>query len=156
MTRSIQKQNERGTLAELVAATGVQLESCPMEGEAPDFTIQISGRTIGVEVTMYQSGKTIAGIQKRAVEAEWEELEVSSRQFQNENIELAGIYILFKFKDSVPPRRDRDTFFCEILEFVRENEHGIVDEWADFWQYQLTSPLMIKYLKAIVLRRSGR
>jgi hypothetical protein len=156
MTRSIQKENERGTLAELVAATGVQLESCPMEGEAPDFTIQISGRTIGVEVTIYQSGKTIAGIQKRAVEAEWEELEVSSRQFQNENIELAGIYILFRFKDSVPPRRDRDTFFCEILEFVRENEHGIGDEWADFWQYQLTSPLMIKYLKAIVLRRSGR
>ena len=149
MTRSTQKQDERGTLDELVAATGVQLESCPMEGEVPDFIIQISGRTVGIEVTMYQSRKSVAGIQKRAIEAEWEELERSSRTFQNENIELAGIYILFRFKDSVPPRRERADFFCEILDFVRSNGCGIGGEWADFWCYELTSPLMIKYLKAV-------
>jgi hypothetical protein len=156
MTRPTQKQDEQGTLLELMAAIGIQLESCPMEGEVPDFMIQISGRTVGIEVTMYQSRKTVTGIQKRAVESEWEELERSSQDFQNENAELAGIYILFRFKDSVPPRRERAEFFCEILDFVRTNGHGIGDEWADFWWYDLTSPLMIKYLKAIVLRRGER
>jgi hypothetical protein len=156
MTRPTQKQDEQRTLLELMAAIGVQLESCPMEGEVPDFMIQISDRTVGIEVTMYQSKRTVAGIQKRVVEAEWEELERSSQTFQNENSELAGIYILFRFKDGVPSRRERADFFCEILEFVRSNGCRIGDEWADFWCYELTSPLMIKYLKAIVLRRGER
>ncbi|MGA7710314.1 MAG: hypothetical protein WCA81_00310 [Rhizomicrobium sp.] len=148
MTRPTQKQDERDTLIELMATIGVQLESCPMEGEVPDFMIQISSRTVGIEVTTYQSRKTVAGIQKRAIEAEWEELERSSQAFQNENVELTGIYILFRFKNSVPPRRERAEFFCEILDFVRKNGRRIGDEWAEFWLYDLTSPLMLKYLDA--------
>lgn len=156
MTRSTQKQDERSTLLKLMSAIHIQLESCPMEGEAPDFMIQISGRTVGVEVTMYQSGKTVVGVAKRAVEAEWEELETSSRIFQNEHVELTGIYILFRFTDTIPPRRERAKFFCEILEFVRLKGHRIGNEYADFWPHEFTSPLMTKYLKAIVLRRCER
>ncbi len=118
--------------------------------------IQLSGQTVGVEVTTYQSGKIVAGIPKRAVEAAWEELEISSRTFQKENVELAGMYILFRFQDIVPSKRERAAFFCEILDFVRKNGIGIGDDWASFWRHELASPLMIKYLKDIVLKRGER
>lgn len=156
MTRPTQKDDERSVVLELMSAIRVQLESYPVQGEAPDFMIQVSGLTVGVEVTMYQSGRTVAGVPKRAVEAEWEALEGASQIFQNEHSELAGIYILFRFKDSVPPRRERGNFFCEILEFIRERGQTIAGEYVDFWCHEFTSPLMIKYLQAIVLRRGER
>ncbi len=115
MTRATQKQGECAVLRELLLAIGVQLEGCPPDGEAPDFIIPICGRAVGVEVTMYQSGKAVAGFRKRAVEAEWESLEKSSRTFQTENADLKGIYILFRFNDTVPPEHEHAKFFDEVL-----------------------------------------
>jgi hypothetical protein len=154
MTRPAQKDEEWSTLCELISAIGVQAESDPIAGEAPDFMIQISGQLVGVEVTMYQSRGIVAGIQRRAVEREWEELEESSQAFRDTYSELAGISILFRFGGIVPPKRERAGFFHEILDFIRKNRRKIGNEWADFWQHEFTSPLMIKYLKIIVLIRS--
>lgn len=151
MTRPIQKQDERETLIRLLATIRVQLDSHPLEGETPDFMIPVSGRMIGVEVTMYQSGRKVADLPKRAIEAEWEEFETSSQIFQRENTELTNVYILFRFKDAIPPRRERSVFFREVLEFVRRTQ--INDEYVDFWRGEITSSLMSKYLKDIVLRR---
>jgi hypothetical protein len=156
MTRPIQKQYERETLIKLLSTIQVQLDSQPLEGETPDFMIPMSGRTIGVEVTMYQSGRTVAGLPKRAIEAEWEEFETSSQIFQRENTELTNVYILFRFKDAIPPRRERDVFFREVLEFVRGTGCRIGNEYVDFWRGEITSSLMSKYLKDIVLRRCER
>ena len=140
----------------LLRVIGVKLESRPEDGEAPDATFRMSGRTIGVEVTMCQSGMTVAGLPKRAIEAEWEEFEEASYVFQREHTELTSVYILFRFKGAVPPGRERDTFFSEVLEFVRSTGHRVGNEYADFWRGEITSPLMNKYLKDIVVRRCER
>jgi hypothetical protein len=39
----------------LNAALGLQADREPAEGETPDFMVAVSGRTIGVEITMYRS-----------------------------------------------------------------------------------------------------
>jgi hypothetical protein len=154
MTRPVQKQDERETLIKLLSTIHVQLDSQPLEGETPDFMIPMSGRTIGVEVTMYQSGRTVAGLSKRAIESEWEEFETSSQTFQRINTELTNVCILFRFKDAIPPRRERNVFFREVLEFVRRTRIG--NEHVDFWRGEITSPLMSRYLKDIVLRPCER
>lgn len=156
MTRPKQKQEERDTLLKLICAIGIRLESWPVDGEAPDAIFRMSGRTIGVEVTMYQSGATVAGLPKRAIEAEWEEFEKSCQLFQREHSELTCVYILFRFKEEIPHRPERDTFFREVLEFVRSVGHRIGNEYVDFWRDEITSPLMKKHLKDIVLRRCER
>jgi len=119
MTRLTQKEIERATLQRLLAATHIVLQCDPIDSEAPDFIIQSSGRSIGVEMTMYQSGKTVAGVRKRAIEAEWELLEQSSRSYRSANAELHGLYILFRFKTALPSRNEHSQFLQEILEFLR-------------------------------------
>jgi hypothetical protein len=156
MTRPTQKQEERHTLLELLYAIHVRLDHSPEPGEAPDFTFGMSGRTIGLEITMYESGEIVAGTPKRAIEARWEGFEISSQIFQKEYPELHGIYILFRFKDRIPAVREREMFFCEVLQFVRRVEHSVADEYAHFWRHEITLALMSKYLKDIVLRQCGR
>ena len=156
MTRPIQKQNECETLSKLLSTIRVQLDSQPLEGETPDFMFPMSGQMIGVEVTMYQSGRIVAGLPKRAIEAEWEKFETSSQIFRRKNTELTNVDILFRFKDAIPPEREHCVFFREVLEFVRRTGCRIGNEYVDFWRGEITSPLMSKYVKDIVLRRCER
>src|SRR5580704_4998378 len=65
MTRSTQKASERQTLDTLLSALGLRPEAKPVEGETPDFMLTLSGRRIGVEVTMYRSGDTVEGGSER-------------------------------------------------------------------------------------------
>lgn len=163
MTRSNQKQEECEILRVLLRVTGIRPESGPLEGEKPDFMMQISGRTVGVEVVMYQSDKTVACVgrrafKKRAVESEWERLEEYSKDFRRENADLKGIYILFRFKNTVPPRKEYGAFLEEILQFVRSRQEVVSEEFAEFGMPDFTSPLMKKHLRAIgglVLRWCG-
>src|ERR1700730_18997184 len=75
MTRPAQKESERRTLDGVIAALGLRPDQEPEEGEAPDFTMRLSGRLIGVEITAYRSGGRVEdGSPRRAVEAEWEQL----------------------------------------------------------------------------------
>jgi hypothetical protein len=53
MTRTDQKQAERRTLDAILGALGLRPDQEPEAGEAPDFTMPVSGRRIGVEITMY-------------------------------------------------------------------------------------------------------
>ncbi len=156
MTRPRKKQDESEALSELLSATRVELESQPLESETPDFVIRMSGRTIGVEITMYRSGQALAGIPKRAIEAAWEEFETTSQIFRREHPELASIYILFRFKDAIPPRQEHDRFVCEVLECVRCMGYRTGNGCVSLWRGEITSPLMRKYLKDIVLRRCER
>ncbi len=59
MTRPNQKDSERRTLDAVLAALGVRADQDPVEGETTDFTLLLSGGTIGVESTMYPSGDTV-------------------------------------------------------------------------------------------------
>jgi hypothetical protein len=156
MTRSTQKQNERKILSELLSAIHLQPDGEPVDGEKPDFVIRTSGTTVGIELTTYQSGRTVAGVPKRAVEAAWDDLEQASQKFQTENADLHGVYILFRFGGMVPPRHEHAKFFDEIREFVQSIDQDIGIEFVEFWRPSFASPLMKQYLQAIVLRRSER
>jgi hypothetical protein len=73
MTTPDQKNSERQTLDAVLAALGLHPDQEPQDGEMPDFDVRISGKMIGVEITMYQSGATIEdGSERRVVESEWE------------------------------------------------------------------------------------
>jgi hypothetical protein len=50
MTRPSQKKSERQTLDAVLAALGLRPDQDPEAGEAPDFTMVISGRVIGLEI----------------------------------------------------------------------------------------------------------
>jgi hypothetical protein len=59
MTRVAQKQSERRTLDAILAALALRPDQEPAAGEAPDFTMRVARRLIGVEITQYQSGATV-------------------------------------------------------------------------------------------------
>jgi hypothetical protein len=61
MARPDQKLSERQTLDAVFAALDLRRDQEPKAGETPDFTVLISGRTIGVEITTYQSEATVDG-----------------------------------------------------------------------------------------------
>lgn len=153
MTRPIQKQSERDTLRTLFFVLDMPPEISCEDGEAPDFMVQIDDRTIGIEVTMYQSGQIVAatGIQKRKVESEWERFNCSSRFFREEQPDLRNICILFRFKDSVPPSKERQLFLTEILDFIRLRRSELGPQYLVFSRHQFTSPLMMKYLSDLCL-----
>jgi len=156
LTRPTKKQDERDILRELLLAIHVVLDGEPVDGETPDFVIRTSGRTVGIELTTYQSGRTVAGVQKRAVEAVWDELEDASRKFRTENADLHGICVLFRFDGMVPPKNKHARFLEEIQGFVQSIHHRIGIEYVDFWGPDFTSPLMKQYLQAVVVRKCNR
>ena len=159
MTRSNKKQKEYDEILHpLLCSTGIQPRCGPLGSENPDFMMQISDRMVGVEVTMFQSDKTVTCvgrrvIKRRAVESEWERFE---KDFKRKHADLKGIYILFRFKNIIPPQQEYDVFFQEILEFVRSILGAVSEEFMVFGMSDFPSSLMKKYLKpvgGITLRR---
>jgi hypothetical protein len=89
MTRQSQKESERGTLDVLLSALSMTPDKID-DGDQPDFMLTVCGRTIGVEVRMYQSGTTVgAGFGQRQVESEWEALQLASREFRAAQADIA-------------------------------------------------------------------
>jgi hypothetical protein len=157
MTRLSQKQEEREILLALFSAIGIQPANGFSDGETPDFAMRLSDRVVGVEVTLYRSERAVAGIKKRAVESEWESFERASGEFRERHPELKNMYVLFRWKSTVPPEAKRLAFFQEILEFVRS--HAVGSEYSVFSANNFTTPLMLEYLKGIggiVLKRCQR
>jgi len=121
MTRPAQKESERRILDELLTAIGITPNDYDIRpGERPDFMLTVSGRTVGVEVTMYQSGTTIgAGAGQRPVEAEWEFLRQASRTFQSAHANISDINVGLMFYGVVPVRRQHQEFIKEVADFIR-------------------------------------
>jgi hypothetical protein len=120
MTRPNQKESERRTLDAVLAALGVHPDHEPEDGETPDFTIVLRGRTIGVEITMYRSVDTIDdGTGRRQIENEWELLKGASDRFRSDHPELHDINVGLMFRGPVPPRRQHPAFIDEIAAFIR-------------------------------------
>src|SRR4051812_22385005 len=119
MTRANQKDCERRTLDAVLAALGVRPDQEPTEGETPDFMVVLSGRMIGIEITMYRSGATVDdGTGRRQVESEWELLKAASDRYRSEHPELHGINVGLMFAASVPPRKQHAEFMAEVAAFV--------------------------------------
>lgn len=153
MTRANQKESERRTLAAVLAALDVRPDQEPVEGETPDFTLLLSGRTIGIEITMYRSGATVEdGTGRRQVENEWELLKTASARFRDEHSELRDVNVGLMFTASVPPRRQHAEFIAEISSFVRDYAGELSSRDLAFWPASFTAPLMRTFLRTLYLR----
>ena len=162
MTRTSKKQQELDIVLELLHMTGMRLDSEPEESETPDFMVQVAGRAIGIEVTMFQSGDVIkragkGALRKRLVESEWERLEACGKVFRKRDAEFRNTYILFRFKSVVPPREEYQNFFDEVLQFLRSTPVPAIDEFKIFGIEDFTGPIMKEYLnpvQGLALKRS--
>jgi len=154
MTRLAQKQSERQTLNGVIAALGLRLDQSVKEGEAPDFIVPISGRHVGVEITMYRSGATVDdGTARRPVESEWERLKAAADAFRAQRAELHEVNVGLMFKGALPPRRQHALFLDEIAAFVSARNAEITANDIKFWPPSFSTPLMQAYLRTLYLRR---
>jgi len=154
-TRRSQKESERRTLDELLSLLNISRDGIEIEeGELPDFMLVVSGRTIGIEVTMYQSGTTVGGqFGQRQVEGEWEYLQQASREFRAARADISNVSVGLMFNDVAPARKGHRVFMEEIAAFIRSHADTITSDFTAFWSHQFTLPLMRKYLRTLYLRK---
>ena len=153
MTRPDQKLSERLTLDAVFAALGMRPDQEPEAGETPDFTVLLSGRTVGVEITTYQSGATVdGGTERRKVESEWDILQRASDAFRSEHPVLRNINVGLMFTGQVPPRREHAEFMEEIATFIRDHAAKLTSEDSTFWPPSFSTALMRAYLRTLYLR----
>jgi hypothetical protein len=154
MTRETQKSDELRTVNTILAALGVRPDQSPESGEAPDFIVQLSGRRIGVEVTMYNSGDVVDGrYPLRAVESEWDKLKEASDGFRIARPELRDIKVGLMFQGVAPPQKHHAKFMQEIADFVEVHRHELRSEDTNYYPENFSSaPLMREYLQALHVR----
>ena len=153
MTRPDQKLSERQTLDAVLAALNLLPDQEPQAGETPDFTVQISGRAVGIEITTYQSGATVdGGTARRKVESEWDLLQRASETFRDARPELRDINVGLMFSGPVPPRRQHAKFMEEIAAFVRDHAANLTSKESTFWLPSFSTPLMRDHLRTLYLR----
>lgn len=153
MTRPDQKLSERQTLDAVLAALSLRPDQEPKAGETPDFTVLISGQTVGVEITIYQSGATVdGGTERRKVESEWDILQQASEGFRAARTELRDINVGLMFSGPVPPRKHHAEFMEEIATFIRDCVADLTSQDTTFWPPSFSSPLMRGYLRTLYLR----
>jgi hypothetical protein len=153
MTRRNQKDSERRTLDSVLNALGVRPDQEPDQGEAPDFMVRLSGRAVGIEITMYRSDDTVEdGTGRRQVENEWELLKIAADRFRNDNREFHDINVGLTFTASVPPRTQHAEFIAEITSFVRAHVSELSSQSLTFWPANFAAPLMRTFLRTLSLR----
>jgi hypothetical protein len=153
MTRPRQKESEWETLDRVLDGLGVRPDQQPIDGETPDFMLLLSGRAIGVEITMYRSGDTVEdGMGRRQVENEWELLKVAADRFRDRNPQFRDINVGLMFTASVPPRKQHAEFIGEIASFIADHAGALSSQDQAFWPQQFTTPLMGKFLQSLHLR----
>jgi hypothetical protein len=153
MTRPNQKESERRTLDAVLAALGVRPDQEPEDGETPDFTVTLSGKTIGVGITMYRSGDTVeGGTGRRQVENEWELLKAASDRFRSQKPEFRDINVGLMFSGPVPSRKQHAAFIDEVAAFIRAHDKELSSTGVTFWPQSFTAPLMRSFLRALDLR----
>jgi hypothetical protein len=154
VTRPIQKDSERRTLDAVLAALGLCPDQEPDQSETPDFLVRLSGRTVGIEITMYRSGDTVGdGTGRRQVENEWELLKAAADRIRNACPELRDVNVGLMFAASAPPRRQHADFIAEIATFVGAHASELSSNDITFWPPSFTAPLMRKFLRTLYLRK---
>jgi hypothetical protein len=150
-----QKAAEREIAERLQSA--IRLTAEIDQSDKPDFILKVpGGRTIGLEVTTYQSGKSVpigdkGKITQRKVEAAWEHFECASKTFRSKNADLQNIAITFWFNNIIPPKEQYDQLFMEIRNFILLKQKDLSDCFSVYSRYQFTSPLMVKYFRDILV-----
>jgi hypothetical protein len=155
MTRPNQKISERRTLDAVLAALALRLDQEPEEGEAPDFTMFVSGRWIGVEITEFSSCEILEdGTLRRAAESEWERLSAAADTFRRQHPDLGEVNVGLMFKSRVPPWREHAAFLKEVAAFARARLAGLTSRSLEYWPRDFSSPLMQGYLRSVYLRKN--
>jgi hypothetical protein len=153
MTRPNQKASERQTLDRVLNALGLRPDAEPVEGETPDFMVTLSGRRVGVEVTMYRSADVVeGGVERRQAEAEWAKLLSASHAFRGARPELRGVNVGLMFKGPVPPQRRHAEFMKEVAAFICLHYDDLKSSDTDYWPWNFSTPLMCEYLQTLYLR----
>lgn len=157
MTRPSQKAVERQIVERILATIALNAEVDDAD-EKPDIIVRVPGHpTVGVEVTMYASRRTVSKgrFTQRQIESAWENFETASTSFRSASL-LRDKAITFCFKDTLPAKREYIGFFEEIKAFVVENQTEITAKFA-VYSFPFTSPLMARYLSgiAIALHENG-
>ena len=137
----------------LLVDIGIRLDTDPTPGEAPDFLLSLRGCLVGVELTKYQSGKGIATVSQRTIEAAWEEFARSASDFRRAHADLNDFAVYFRFKSMVPSRKEHAPFLQELFLFLGTKQEAIEGDFVEFWIPDFSSMLMQQYLKALVVRR---
>jgi hypothetical protein len=152
MTRQSQKDSERRTLDVLLSTLSMSPDKIE-PGELPDFMLAVLSRSIGVEVTMCQSGTMVgAGFRRRQAESASEGLLLASREFRAAQADIRNVNAGLMFNDVVPARKEQQEFIEELAAFIRSRINEIRSDTTAFWSRQFTSPLMKKYLRTLNLR----
>jgi len=153
VTRQDKKAAERAALEALLAALSV-VPAGVEEGETPDFVLALDGRSVGVEMTTFQSNTSVDGqLGRRQVESEWERLGNAIEVFRQARPELRDLNIGLMFHGAGPPRAEHQAFMEEVAAFALARAAELTDDDVQFWPPAYTSPLMTKYLRTIYLRR---
>ena len=153
MTRPNRKSSERETVDMVLTALGLRPDSDPVAGEAPDFMVSLSGRGVGVEVTMYRSGDTVeGGGGRRQVESEWDKLKAASDAFRSAHPELRDVNVGLMFHGPVPSRRQHAEFLDEIAAFIRSHRDDLDSSDVEYWPPSFSTPLMRTHLQTLFLR----
>jgi hypothetical protein len=153
MTRAGQKLSERQTLDAVLGALGLHPDHEPKVGEAPDFMVKASGRSIGIEITMYRSGATVeGGMERRAAESEWDLLKRAADAFVDAHPELRGINVGLMFHGPVPPRKQHAAFIAEVAAFIAARSDELQSRDTACWPQAFSTPLMRAYLRTLYLR----
>ena len=155
MTTTEKKESERRTLLHLLRALELCPDREPEDGETPDFIVLVSGRSIGIEITAFQSGtRTDDGVDLRKVEAEWQKFEVLSQEFRQARPLFEQLDVGLFFKGSMPPRRDYAAFMEEISGFAQVHCAELGLKGMDYRANAFSSPLMTRYLNTLHLKPS--
>lgn len=151
MTRPGKKAAERESVERLLSIIRLNAEiddTC----EKPDIILKMPDlSTIGVEVTMYRSSRSVGRFTHRQVEAAWENLESASKPFRSATPAMRDIAIIFRFRNVLPGKNEYDTFFEEIRDFIVPKKTELTAQFTVYSFHQFTSPLMMKYLSDIAV-----
>lgn len=145
MTRSSQKADEREVVERLLSAIGIKAE-IDDKREKPDIALKMPKQTIGIEVTIYASGKAS---KRRTIEAAWECFKSASVSFLKEHHDLKDIWIIFWFKRELPHQREYQKFLLEIKDFIISRQSELGHDFRVYSGHEFTTPLMAKYLRDI-------
>jgi hypothetical protein len=152
MTRETQKQDESRTLRTILDAIGLRPNSDPEYGEAPDFIIDVAGRRIGIEVTLFNRGTMTQDVPMRAVESEWERLYETAEKARKKSDDFRNLNVGVMFRDKVPPRKEHTHFIKEVFDFARAHRTRLSNRTMEFWPWDFQSPLLRTYLQTLYLR----
>jgi hypothetical protein len=145
------KQIELLYLKKFLELLNVAPDSEIIETEAPDFLLQLGGKNIGVELTMFHSNyKNNNGLTRRAIEENWVLLKNAIMKSVDRNELLKNTSGLLFFKNLlIPSIKESELFIEELIRLSLYMINKKIKEIFPSTEY----PLLNKYLSKFYLEK---